>query len=74
MYAGVGALTMLWSVPESCERNAHRDGIKAYLFRTGGGTVVIGWRSGGETRPLEAESGVAVRDLMGNPLEKGAAC
>jgi len=73
MYAGVAALTKLLGVPEACERIVSRDDTTAYLFRTGGRTLAIAWRTREGTRPLKPVAGVTVRDIMGNPVEAPAA-
>jgi hypothetical protein len=69
MYAGVAALTKLLGVPEACERIVNRDGTSAYFFRSGGRTLAIAWRSSEGKKPLRPIRGVAVRDIMGNPVE-----
>ncbi len=73
MFAGVAALTKLLGVPEACERIVSRDDTCAYCFRTGGQTLAIVWRTGDGTKPLQSVAGVTVRDIMGNPVEAGAA-
>ncbi len=73
MYAGVAALTRLLGVPEACERIVNRGGTSAYLFRTGGKTLAIAWRSAEGTMPLKPVQGVTVRDIMGNEVETSAA-
>ncbi|MHC1769118.1 MAG: hypothetical protein AB9869_33355 [Verrucomicrobiia bacterium] len=72
MYAGVAALTRLLGVPEASERIVNRGVTKAYFFRTGGQTLAIAWRSGEGQEPLRPVSGVAVRDIMGNPVAADA--
>jgi hypothetical protein len=69
MYAGVAALTKLLGVPETCQRIVNREGAIAYIFRSGGGTVAIAWRSSESKIPLKRVPGVDVRDIMGNPVE-----
>jgi hypothetical protein len=72
MFAGVAALTRLLGVPEACERIVIRDGTCAYLFRAGGRSLAIAWRSGEGSRPLKPVAGVTVHDIMGNPVEARA--
>jgi hypothetical protein len=69
MYAGVAALTKLLGVPETCQRIVNREGAIAYIFRSGGRTVAIAWRSSEREVPLTPVPGVDVRDIMGNPVE-----
>jgi hypothetical protein len=69
MYAGVVALTKLLGVPETCEGIVNHEGAIAYIFRSGGRTVAIAWRSSEGKVPLKPVPGVDVRDIMGNPVE-----
>ncbi len=73
MYAGVAALTRLLGVPEGCEHIVNRADAIAYCFRSGGRTVAIAWNGGTGNMPLKPARGVAVRDIMGNPVEAKAA-
>jgi hypothetical protein len=72
MYAGAAVLTRLLGVPEASERIVNRGATRAYFFRTGGQTLVIAWRSREGQEPLKSVSGVAVRDIMGNPVAADA--
>ena len=69
MYAGVAALTKLLGVPETCQRIVNREGAIAHIFRSGGRTVAIAWRSTEGQVSLKRIPGVDVRDMMGNPVE-----
>jgi hypothetical protein len=44
------------------------DGILAYQFRVGEGTVCVAWVPEGDARPLQVPAGRKALDIMGNPL------
>jgi hypothetical protein len=72
MYAGVAVLNRLLGVPEESVRRVEQDGVRAYVFRTGGRFVAVAWSSAAE-RVLKGPLGkVRVFDLMGNPVEDSA--
>lgn len=44
------------------------EGIRAYRFRVGEGSVCVAWVPEGETRSLQVPPGMRALDMMGNPL------
>ena len=73
MYAGVAALTRLLGVPQACEQIIHRDGVRAYVFRTAGRSVAVAWQDKGQAKPLKLAPHVTALDIMGNELPAGEA-
>ncbi len=68
MYAGVAALSGLLGVPDAFVKEAHRDGLRAYVFRCRGRLVAVAWGDLERARTLTLEPKVAAYDVMGNRL------
>ncbi|MBI3920555.1 MAG: carbohydrate binding domain-containing protein [Armatimonadetes bacterium] len=67
--AAVAALTRLFGIPDECITNVDRNGMKGYLFRTGGKAVAVAWSNDDREHKLKRPSGVRAFDLMGNELK-----
>jgi hypothetical protein len=71
MYPTVAVLTRMLGVPDACEKTIHRDGLRAYVFRTAGRSVAVAWRDGGPTKPVQIARPAIAYDIMGNELPRG---
>ena len=68
MYAGVAALTRLFGEPDEFIRSEVRDGLRAYVYRTGQRAIAIVWRDNGKERAIQLPANVRAYDIMGNQL------